>query len=341
MKNKLNNFQQILSIFIIIILFGCEEKQPRLVESTDNSDVFHLVSNAKEPLLPLSKYKGLNPQKIALGERLFHDVRLSGDNTVACSSCHNLNTGGVDRQAVSTGIKGRKGQMNSPSVFNTSYNFRQFWDGRAKSLEDQIDGPIHNEDEMGSNWNEIIQKLNQDAQYKQDFLSLYQEGITSDAVKEVLAVYQKSLTSPSRFDRYLKGEQSAISSDELKGYQLFKNYGCISCHQGVNVGGNMFQRFGLIGNYFEDRGNVQEIDYGRYNITKNELDKFVFKVPSLRNVALTSPYFHDGSITELRDAVRIMARYQVGRNISETDITYIVSFLKSLTGERFAYEQTN
>lgn len=288
--------------------------------------------DSQEPLQPLPAIQ-LDPIKVALGKKLFHDKRLSRDNTISCASCHDLMQGGVDRQRISRGVGGAEGMINSPSVLNSGLNFRQFWDGRAASLEDQIDGPIHNGVEMASNWQEIIGKLSQDAHYRQTFAALYPDGIRSHTIKDAIATFERSLAIPSRFDQYLLGNASAINNEEKKGYELFKNYGCVACHQGVNIGGNMYQYFGVAGNYFADRGNITEADYGRYNVTHKEQDRFMFKVPSLRNVALTPPYFHDGSAQTLEDAVAVMAKYQLGRTLSAQDRQLIVAFLKSLTGE--------
>ncbi|ETX09037.1 MAG: cytochrome B6 [Candidatus Entotheonella gemina] len=284
-----------------------------------------------EPLHPLPDVK-LNPSKVELGKRLFHDQRLSGDNSISCASCHSLKTGGVDRLRVSKGVRGAEGGINAPTVLNSGFNFSQFWDGRATNLEDQIDGPVHATLEMDSNWPDIIAKLKQDPSYQSTFKKLYPEGIQSHTIKDAIATFERSLVTPSRFDQYLQGNQRAISEEEKKGYEHFKSYGCVACHQGVNIGGNMYQYFGVMGNYFEDRGQITAADYGRYNVTGKERDRFKFKVPSLRNVALTPPYFHDGSAKTLDDAVKVMAKYQLGRNMPEQDRKLIVQFLQSLTG---------
>ena len=284
-----------------------------------------------QPLPDVSELK-LDPAKVELGQRLFHDPRLSGDNTVSCASCHSLHTGGVDQMPVSVGIGGAKGPINAPTVFNSGFSFRQFWDGRADTLETQAEGPVHNPLEMGSNWDEVLGKLKQDADYPQAFAALYSDGITGKNITDAIAAFERSLVTPSRFDAYLKGDDSAISADEKKGYELFKNYGCVACHQGRNIGGNMYQYFGVLGNYFEDRGNITEADYGRYNVTGKDEDKFMFKVPSLRNIALTAPYFHDGSAKTLEDAVGVMIKYQLGRLVPDEDKALIVKFLHTLTG---------
>lgn len=287
-----------------------------------------------EPIRPIPKNLYFNARKVQLGNTLFHDPRLSHDNTISCASCHNLLKGGVDGIATSIGITGTPGPINAPTVFNSGFNFRQFWDGRAKDLEQQVEGPIHNPIEMGSNWQEVINKLEQDSYYIEQFSLLYLDGINSHNIQDAIATFERSLYTPdSRFDRYLEGDKSALTKQEVLGYQRFKAYGCISCHQGINIGGNMFQHFGVMGNYFEDRGDITQVDFGRYNVTKNPDDKFVFKVPSLRNIALTAPYFHDGSAKTLEQAVKVMGRYQLGRMLSDEDVELLVAFLKTLTGE--------
>jgi cytochrome c peroxidase len=291
-------------------------------------------AQASEPIKPIPTEIKVDERKAALGEKLFSDKRLSKDNTVSCASCHALTNGGVDRTAVSTGIGGVKGPINAPTVFNAGFNFRQFWDGRASSLEEQAAGPVHNPKEMGSNWQEVIGKLSADKELIALFKAAYPDGVQAKNIQSAIAEFERSLVTPNaKFDRYLRGEKNALSEDEQKGYQLFKNYGCVACHQGVNVGGNMYQVFGVMGDYFKQRGNMTEADLGRYNVTKNEADKHMFKVPSLRNVAVTPPYFHDGSVKTLPEAVEVMFRYQLGRSAPQSDKDLIVKFLQTLTGE--------
>lgn len=288
-----------------------------------------------EPIKPIPTDQKLDPAKVALGDRLFHDKRLSRDNTMSCASCHDLGRGGVDGSPFSVGIGGAKGGINAPTVYNAALNFRQFWDGRAASLEEQAAGPVHNPIEMGSNWAEVLGKLNKDAALVGEFKKIYPDGLKPRNIQDAIAVFERSLVTPNaRFDKYLRGDKTALSGDEVRGYQLFKSYGCVACHQGVNVGGNMFQTFGVMGDYFGKRGNPQPSDLGRYNVTKVESDKHVFKVPSLRNVALTAPYFHDGSAQTLQDAVDVMFKYQLGRPAAPQDKELIVKFLNTLTGER-------
>jgi len=277
----------------------------------------------------------LDSQKIALGNKLYQDPQLSKDNKVSCATCHALDKGGTDRRVRSVGINGKVGLVNAPTILNSSLHFKQFWDGRAESLEAQIDGPIHNDLEMGSSWPEIIGKLKQSPEYAAQFRQLYDDGITDNNIKNAIATYERSLNTPnSRFDRYLNGDKTALSAEEQEGYRLFQGNGCVACHQGVLLGGNLFQKFGVYGDYFKDRGNITKADYGRFNITKKEEDRFTFKVPSLRNVELTAPYFHDGQAETLDEAVRVMTRYQLGREASSKDINLIIKFLTTLTGQQ-------
>lgn len=293
------------------------------------------VANASHaPILPLPQTISLNAQKIALGKRLFHEARLSASGTISCASCHNLATGGVDRQPRSRGTDGKMGNINTPTVFNSSFNFRQFWDGRAASLEDQVNGPLQNPAEMGSSWPLTISLLNNDPQYRKTFSAIYKDGIQPQNVRDAIATFERSLITPNaRFDRYLRGDSAAIDKEELEGYRLFTQIGCISCHQGVNIGGNLYQKLGIMEDYFAARGNLTTADMGLFNVTGKEEDRHYFKVPSLRNVALTAPYLHDSSATTLDDAIETMARYQLGRNLSDTEVARISAFLHTLTGE--------
>jgi cytochrome c peroxidase len=291
-------------------------------------------ATTREPILPIPLHLDQDQRKVALGERLFSEPQLSRDDSVACVSCHDLALGGTDHRPRSIGIGGAVGEVNAPTVLNSDLNFRQFWDGRARTLEEQIDGPVHAEGEMGSEWPTVIGKLERSGVYQRAFSAIYPDGITERNVKDAIATFERSLYTPdARFDRFLRGNHEAITADEREGYRIFKSYGCVSCHQGMGVGGNMFQTFGVMADYFADRGDVTRADLGRYNVTKDPADRHVFKVPSLRNVALTAPYFHDGSAESLEDAVAVMGNYQLGRSLSPHEISLIVQFLGTLTGE--------
>ena len=294
----------------------------------------HLGARAAEPIKPIPQKVEVDAEKVALGRALFHDPRLSGDDTVSCASCHVLSEGGDDGRRVSVGIEGQLGAINSPTVFNTGLNFKQFWDGRAGTLEQQIDDPVQSPLEMGSLWPDVVAKLYKDESYPQRFNALYSDGISRNSIRNALAEFMRSLTTPnSRFDRWLNGDESALNALEKHGYALFKYYGCVSCHQGANVGGNMFQVFGVLNEYFKRRGNITEADLGRFNVTGNPADRHAFKVPSLRMAAYTSPYLHDGSAETLRDAVDAMFEFQLGREAPEEDKEAIVAFIRTLAGE--------
>jgi cytochrome c peroxidase len=293
-----------------------------------------LTPRTREPIRPIPLTVKVDARKVALGDKLFHDPRLSKDNTVSCASCHDLGKGGTDQLVRPVGIKGAEGFINTPTVFNSALNFKQFWDGRAETLEEQVDGPVLAPVELGATWEEVIAKLRLLPEYATVFKAVYPDGLQRKNVRNAIAEFERSLLTPnSRFDQYLRGDETAITEDEKEGYRKFKSYGCISCHQGVNVGGNMFQPFGVMGDYFGDRGNITKADLGRFNVTGEEDDRHRFKVPGLRNIALTAPYFHDGSANTLEEAVRVMAKYQLGRELPPKDLEQVVQFLKSLTGE--------
>ena len=285
-----------------------------------------------EPITPVPAAEALDPAKIELGRRMFHDVRLSRGDRVSCASCHDLARGGDDGRARSETNDGRPSDFNASTVFNAALNARLNWRGNFRTLTEQNEAVLLDPRLMNVTWAELLAKLRADADYRTAFKALY-GGPEREHVLDALATFQRSLLTPdARFDRYLRGERDAITAEEARGYQLFKAYGCIACHQGVNVGGNLFQRFGVFYDPFAARGNAGAADLGRYTITGREDDRKVFRVPSLRNVAVTSPYFHDGSAASLAEAVDIMARSQLGRELPRDDIELIIRFLRTLTG---------
>ena len=277
----------------------------------------------------------IDRDKMLLGRRLFHDTRLSGDGTVSCATCHSMSSGGAEPRATSTGIRGQIGPINSPTVLNAGFNFVQFWDGRAADLLEQAAGPVTNPIEMGAEWPSLLERLRADETYMQSFGASYGEsGITQANVLDAIVEYERSLVTPSRFDTWLGGDDAALTEEEQRGLRLFVDTGCTTCHDGRNVGGGSYQRMGLVQSYFERRGGrVTEADLGRFNVTQAEEDRHKFKVPTLRNVELTAPYFHDGSERELAGAVRTMAEVQLGRELADADVNAITAFLRSLTGE--------
>jgi cytochrome c peroxidase len=281
---------------------------------------------AQEPIKPIPHYVKVDKEKVELGKELFFDTMLSRDKTISCATCHMLEDGGDDNMPVSFGINGQKGNINAPTVYNALFNFRQFWDGRAADLQEQAAGPVENPVEMGFSFKELIPRL-QKTSYKAQFDAIYDDGITKANITDAIAEFEKTLITPDApFDRYLNGQRDAITQEQKEGYELFKSKGCITCHHGVNVGGNLYNKFGI----FEDSNSS---NLGRYNVTHKERDKYYFKVPSLRNIEKTAPYFHDGRTFDLRVAVYTMAQYQLGRKITPQEVDKIVAFLKSLNGE--------
>ena len=318
--------------FALGLLWWDDARRSSEIESL--SELASEAVPAAEPVQPLPREIELDPRKVALGARLFRDPRLSADGSVSCASCHALDSGGADGRKRPVGIGGRAGTVNTPTVLNSGFAFRQFWDGRAASLEEQIDGPLKSPIEMGSTWELVLERISADPDYRSAFEGIYPNGVDEPNVKDAIAIFERSLITPdSRLDRYLRGEIQALRPSERRGYELFKQYGCVGCHQGILLGGNMFQRLGIVRDYFADRGGIEPADLGRYNVTGDEADRHVFKVPSLRNVALTAPYFHDGSAPTLEEAIRVMARYQLGREISGPEVQSIAAFLGALTGE--------
>lgn len=290
-------------------------------------------SNRGEPIRPLPTVtlESLQTPMVNLGRDLFHDTRLSGDGTLTCASCHGIDHGGDDNLKTATGIRGQKGPINTPTVLNSGFGFRQFWDGRAPSLDEQARGPVAAGIEMGADWDVVVSTLNDDDELKVRFKEAFGTSeISQDRVVHAIARFEETLITPSPFDRYLNGNVNAISASARDGYAKFKMYGCSSCHQGINVGGNLYQQFGA----------VQHVDIESFvtegatpQIRERNEDVSMVKVPSLRNIELTAPYFHAGKIDDLATAVRIMGLSQIGKVIPHNDIQSIVEFLKSLTGD--------
>ncbi|NVK20054.1 MAG: cytochrome-c peroxidase [Methylocystaceae bacterium] len=314
------------TFFLAVILFASQSYAQNV--STQP------VARSNEPILPIPLRHEVDEDKVALGDRLFHETLLSGDNTISCASCHNVNNFGVDGTKISTGIDGKEGTVNAPTVMNSRFNFAQFWDGRAADLTEQAKGPVTNPIEMGSAWEDVIEKLTNDPSYSEAFQALYDGEISPDTIGDAIKHYEYTLiTVNSPFDQYLRGYDDAITEQQKRGYSLFKEFGCVACHQGVNVGGNMYQRMGAFIPYFNEKNTDSQDDLGRFNVTQHKDDLHVFKVPSLRVAAHTAPYFHDGSVQTLEEAINIMARYQLGYTISKQENLDLQAFIKSLSGE--------
>ena len=290
---------------------------------------------AAEQVQPLPPPIAVDPEKVNLGFLLYHDTRLSGDNTISCATCHGLNTGGVDRLRFSKGIRGQSGDANAPTVYNAALNFAQFWDGRAADLQEQAAGPPLNPVEMGSaSFDDICAALSLDKAFTETFTKTYPDGLSETNITDAIAVFEKTLLTPSRFDTYLQGSKNALTAEELEGYEVFKQNRCATCHVGMNIGGQSYEYFGIKANYFDFRGTeLTDEDNGRFAVTGSESDRHKFKTPSLRNVLITYPYMHDGAVQTAGEAVKIMGEFQLGKKLTDKETEQIVAFLKTLTGE--------
>lgn len=295
-------------------------------------DVEHASVNDVFRVIPDVSADSLDEEKLQLGFDLFHEGRLSRDGSVACSSCHIDMMGGVDRRPVAFGIGGAQGTMNAPTIFNAALNFRQFWDGRALTLQEQALGPIQNAAEMGHDLDGVVTVLESIPDYVSAFDRLYPDGITAANLSDAIAYYETmnftGLGSP--FLRQFQEEQEPLSRQARRGQQRFVEIGCASCHNGVNLGGNSYQQLGVAALWYGIDRAASEADDGLFGRTGREQDRHVFKVPTLHNVAITGPWLHDGSITSLQQAVDQMARHQLGRYLENNDIDDIVAFLRSL-----------
>jgi cytochrome c peroxidase len=293
-----------------------------------------VIPEPQEPLLPLPLRLPLDPARVALGARLFQDVRLSGQNTLACATCHLLEHGGADGRPRAMSPNGPPRSRNTPTVFNVAFNFAYHWDGAMPTLEAQAEHVLLSPTVMHTTWPELLGKLGEDPDYPASFKASYPNGLTPSNILDALATYQRSLITPNaRLDQYLRGQPQALTAEEQRGYQLFKAYGCVACHQGMNVGGNLYQKFGIFPDMIGVIGSAEDADPGRSRITGLDRDRGVFRVPSLRNVAQTAPYFHDGRAATLEEAVDTMARVQLGRTLTREEIGLIVQFLYTLTGD--------
>lgn len=286
---------------------------------------------ADEPIQPIRPVQQINLSQVELGKKLYFEPRLSKSGFISCNSCHNLSMGGTDNLKTSIGHNWTQGPINAPTVLNSSLNVAQFWDGRAADLKAQAGGPIANPGEMAASHTLAVEVLSSIPDYVIEFKQVFDtDQITIDEVTQAIAEFEKTLVTPnSRFDRWLLGDKNALNATELAGYNLFKTSGCVACHNGPGVGGNSFQKMGLVEPYKTD--NKAE---GVAGLTGKDADRFKFKVPTLRNVALTYPYFHDGAAQTLTDAVDTMGRLQLGKKFTPEENAQIVAFLKTLTGEQ-------
>ncbi|WP_028469171.1 cytochrome-c peroxidase [Neptunomonas japonica] len=290
-----------------------------------------LSVQAAEPIQPIVAHQATDQAKVELGKKLYFDPRLSKSGFISCNSCHNLSMGGTDNMPTSIGHNWSLGPINAPTVLNSSLNVAQFWDGRAKDLQEQAGGPIANPIEMGFSHQLAVEMLETIPGYRREFNQVFNDKqININSVTDAIAAFEETLVTPNApFDLYLKGDQSAISDQAKAGYTLFKSIGCTACHNGVAVGGNSFQKMGLVKPY-----KTTNKAAGRSAVTGQEIDRFNFKVPTLRNVELTYPYFHDGAVWSLEEAVGTMAELQLGKKLKEQEVAQVVAFLKTLTGDQ-------
>ena len=288
-------------------------------------------AEANEPISIIKPAVITEPEKVELGKMLFFEPRLSMSGFISCNSCHNLSLGGVDALPTSIGHEWQQGPINSPTVLNADFMLAQFWDGRAANLKEQAAGPIANPKEMGYTHELAVSTIASMPDYLKRFKQIYGSNeVNIDRITDAIAIFEKTLVTPnSPFDKYLQGQQDAISDTAKAGYQIFKDKGCASCHNGPAVGGTMYMKMGLVKPFHTD--NPAE---GRKGVTGKETDKFVFKVPTLRNIELTYPYFHDGSAWTLEEAANTMADIQLGQKLSKEELGQMVTFLKTLTGEQ-------
>lgn len=285
----------------------------------------------QKPIEPIAPAKGINEAKAELGKKLFFDPRLSKSGFISCNSCHNLSMGGSDNLKTSIGHNWQKGPINAPTVLNSSMNFVQFWDGRAETLKEQAGGPIANPGEMAFTHGLAEDVLESIPGYVNEFKQVFgNDKINIDRVTDAIAEFEKTLVTPnSRFDKWLKGDKKALTEQEQAGYKLFEDSGCISCHYGMALGGGGFHKMGMVEEY-----KAKSPAEGRKAVTGKDEDRFMFKVPMLRNVELTYPYFHDGEAETLTEAVDVMGRLQLGTKFTDEQNAQIVAFLKTLTGDQ-------
>jgi cytochrome c peroxidase len=289
----------------------------------------------EEPIQPIKPVQNINLGKVELGKKLYFDPRLSKSGFISCNSCHNLSMGGTDNLKTSIGDHWNQGPINAPTVLNSSLNLAQFWDGRAADLKAQAGGPIANPGEMAFTHTLAIDVLSSIPQYVLEFKQVFgTDTINIDEVTEAIAEFEKTLVTPNaRFDKWLLGDKQALTANELAGYKLFKESGCVACHNGEGIGGNSFQKMGVVEPY-----QAKSAAQGLSGVTGKDADRFKFKVPTLRNVEMTYPYFHDGGAETLTEAVDVMGRLQLGKQFTQQENAKVVAFLKTLTGDQPAFQ---
>jgi cytochrome c peroxidase len=305
-----HRWRWVTMIYVLILgglLLSSEIPQP-LAQSPETSVI------SEEPITPIPSLPPIDPLKVRLGERLFGDPRLSRDNSRSCSSCHDLGSNGATKMSHDNGLDGSTLPFNTPTVFNAALSFRFGWEGKMRTLESDITASLQNPQIMGADLAELAEKLDADSGLRREFVAAYGRGPDAQNIVDAIVSFQRTLTTPSsRFDRWLAGDVGTLSDEELDGYRLFKSLGCVACHQGVNIGGNLFQRHGIFHPLASPKPEI-------------------LRVPSLRNVATTAPYFHDGSAATLDDAVRKMGMAQLNSTLTSQQVSAIVAYLQTLTG---------
>lgn len=312
-----------IPLVVLLGLLGCASPlAPRPDEPPDSV-------GSDRPIRAVPRPVAADPSRIELGKRLFHEPLLSRDGRTSCATCHDTSAAGTDNDTHLSPM----GRVNTPTVFNAALNYRHFWNARARNLADQIDGPLLGSAEMNSDWGLVLSRLAVDAGYRRAFNATYPDGLTVENIRVAIVAYEETLlTLDAPFDRHLGGDADAIDATQLRGYELFVSYGCSSCHQGANVGGNLTQKLGIFASPFPNDGTSTPIDEGMLAVTGDEADRHRFRVPSLRLAVRTAPYFHDGAIATLDEAVRLMGEYQLGVEIPSEDRALIMAFLEALPG---------
>ena len=333
------------TIIILVFQVGCRSKEQTSQSSKSTIQKTSLMKQASSSFGELpdrvpNPQNPLNEAKIKLGEKLFYDTRLSRSNTISCNSCHNMATYGVDNNPTSMGHGWRLEPRNAPTVLNAALHISQFWDGRAENVEAQAKGPMMNPVEMGGPAKDhsdlAVKRIASIEEYVTAFKKAFPDSSNEVSLKHItdaIGAYERTLTTPAPIDKFINGDDNALTNMQKKGLQTFMEVGCTTCHNGAAIGGEMYQKFGMVqGPYWKFTGSTHH-DIGRAGVTEKASDKYVFKVPTLRNVARTYPYFHDGSVWRLEKAVAIMAQTQLGKDLSQEQTDEIVAFLHSLTGK--------
>ncbi len=340
---------RLLSLFTAsgaLLLVACSAEAPKNqsngTEAAMTPASEELMDSARQTFKPLPSNPeqpqgdATTPEKIALGAMLYFDPRLSASHAISCASCHSMGLGGADAQPTSIGHHWQHGGRNAPTVFNATFNMAQFWDGRARNLTDQAGGPMVNPVEMAATAPHVVEQLKGIPGYRDAFGKAFPgdvDPVSLPHVQTTIAAFETTLITPNApFDRYLRGDATALNATQKAGLRLFMDKGCTACHNGMNIGGTMYAKFGVAQTPAPDL--LPPGDLGRFAITKQESDRYAFKVPTLRNIALTAPYFHTGKVWDLKEAIAVMARSQLGATLSQDEVTKIEAFLQSLTGDQ-------